>query len=506
MAIYDQPFAHKGARNAQAAQNAIDQHRYSRLQRPAQPAAQPSQLARPSVASRAGSATARAASATKEVLTRPRNLGYGTVAKAGAKVAANVGGRLLSLPYHAAGAIGYYGGDALKDTAPAEALQRPLTNAMARLSGTDDLQARMLSDDPEVSRAAIAEYREGEANPSLLKRTVDSVTGYFANNDNGAQKQSPAPSDPTSQTNAERYVPRAGDESAVLAHTTTQGQPAGAAVNAGSPQAIEGTNYSYAGQYGDSQVIARPSTPTIPARNRDGSLAADPYAPVTEFTDDRTAFSRPGASQPAQSEEARAQQAREQYIANTTGSDGRRYFGGSATERLRSLQMAEARRGDPAGTVERQLDEEGLTPEQRAAYRADSVGAYQVDAHASSASAKAQMDAFKQQQDATRDRRQASRESAKEARLARESSLNEADQILLPYKESMPEVYSQLMAIAGEAYNPNHGPSMSQIVGSLLSSIKTKDGVPVLGEDGNVIFQEPPIPNDSGEVNWDDIL
>ncbi len=506
MAMYDQPFDHKGARNAQAAQNAIDQRRYSRLQRPAQPAAQPSQPARPSLASRAGSATARAAGATKDVLTRPRNLGYGTVAKAGAKAAAKVGGRLISLPYHAAGAIGYYGGDALKGTAGAKALQRPLTNAMSRLSGTDDLQSRMLSDDPEVSRAAIAEYREGEANPSFLKRTMDSVTGYFADGDNGAQKKTPAPSDPTSQTNAQRYVPRAGAESAVLAHTTTQGQTAGSQVNAGRPQPIEGTDYSYAGQYGDSQVLSRPGTPKVAARNRDGSLAADPNAPVTEFTDTRTAFSRPGAGQPAQSEEARAQQAREQYIANTTGSDGRRHFGGSATERLRSLQMAEARRGDPAGVVQRQLAEEGLAPEQRAAYRADPAGAYQVDAQAAGANAKTQLDAFKQQQDAARDRRQASRESAKEARLARQSSLDEADQILLPYKESMPEVYSQLMAIAGEAYNPNQGPSMSQIVGRLLGSIETKDGVPVLGEDGSVVFREAPIVEDSGQFSLDDYL
>jgi len=73
----------------------------------------------------------------------------------------------------------------------------------------------------------------------------------------------------------------------------------------------------------------------------------------------------------ANTEAARVAQARSSYERNTTSSDGRRYFGGAETEALRAAQMEQAAKGgDRNGVLAKQLSEEGLTPERRAAYKA----------------------------------------------------------------------------------------------------------------------------------------
>lgn len=460
MSIYDQPFDHKKAQNAKAANDAVDKLRQGRAaaQQAKFAQQQASQAApRPSAASRVASTAGRAG----RTLTRPVGSGWGT-AKSAAKFlgkrAIGLGGAAMSIPAALAGTAAWWAGDKLKDTETAQRLQRPLTDALARLTGTDDLQERMLSNDPEVSRKAVEEWRAQQS----------------------AGTDRP-PADATPAASPGR-IPRPGSpEAATDVFTTRNAEPAGPGVNASAPAEIPGSDYQYAGQYGDNQVLTRPTN------GGDGQS-------VPEFTDDYTAFQRP---RPAVREEelaqeaARVQAAREQYAANTTGSDGRRYFGGPATEKLREAQMAEARRGDPAGVVERQLAEEGLTPEQRAAYDADPAAAYQVDARAASDAARSRLDAFKTQFDMSRNARSDARAERTEGRRARTAALAEAESLLEPIKDYSPQAYTQMYALAGEVYDPASGESMSDVVRRLMASIETDNGMPVLDDAGQLKFLEP---------------
>lgn len=455
MSIYDQPFDHKKAQNAKAANDAVDRLRQGRAAAQQAKFAQQQasqKVARPSVGSRAASTVGRAAAATRDALTRPRSAWEGT------KSAAKVAGKALWGVSKRAPAVsaGYLIGNALKDTETAQSLQRPLTDFLARVTGTDDLQERMLSNDPEVSRKAVEEWR------------AQQPAGADRPQADAAPAASPG------------QLPRPGNpEAATDVFTTRNAEPAGPDVNASAPTEILGSDYQYAGQYGDNQVLTRPTN------GGDGP---------TEFTDDYTAFQRP---RPAVREEelaqeaARVQAAREQYAANTTGSDGRRYFGGPATEKLRKAQMAEARRGDPAGVVERQLAEEGLTPEKRAAYDADPAAAYQVDAEASSSAARSRLDAFKTRFDMNRNARSDARAERTEGRRDRTAALAEAESLLEPIKDYSPQAYTQMYALAGEVYDPASGESMSDVVRRLMASIETDNGMPVLDDAGQLKFLEP---------------
>ena len=476
MAYYDQPFDHMKARNAKEANEAVDRLRRSRIATPGKPGGQferpfdhrkaeqarqaqrqvenaqrakvqrPAPKATPKPTPKP--ATPSMGAKIGNALTRPRSMTVGGAAKAVGRVA----GRALSLPYQAAAGVGYLAGDAVKDTETAQAMQRPVTDAMAQVSGVEDLQQRMLSDDPAVSKAAVAEYKA--ANPDAFKRPVDAAA-----------------------------APAATPEAAPAVTPSVATDPQGGNAPAVAPVApVARPNYQVAPGQSNPDILTRPTL------GADGKPVIDPATgkAVPEFTD---AYSVTGLSRPVPTqgedaaEQARVDKARQQYIDNTTGSDGRRYFGGSAVEKLREAQMVEAKKGDRNGVVARQLADEGLTPEQRAARDADPVAYHQANVQANQSAAKAQMEAFKQSYNMNRN-------AKTDARLNRTAAMKEADSILSSFKDTAPEAYQQLMAMAGEQFDPSTGESISSVVQRLLSSFELDGGVPLIDENGQLVQRQ----------------
>jgi hypothetical protein len=382
------------------------------------------------------------ASKAGALLKRP----FGTKAALGS--VRGVAGRAFGVP-GLVGTAAYYAGDALKDTDTAQAIQRPIVDALAKVSGVDDIQQRMLSDDPAVSKAAVAQFRAKQAYEKSLENPSPQAQAAPGQPVDGvAPTVAPAPVDP--------------QQAAVDTYTAVNAAPPDSQVNAKNPAPIPGAPESYAGQYGQQQILSRPTL------DANGQPVIDPGTgkPVPNFTDTNTAFNRPALPvDPAQEAEdrARAEQARADYIANTTGSDGRRYFGGSETEALRARQMEVAKQGDPDGTVAKQLANEGLTPEQRAAYAADPAGAYQVDAQANSDAAANQLSAFKSQYEMQRN-------AKTDYRLERTAAMKEATELLEPLKLTDPETYARILAQASELYDPSSGETMSQLLARLVES------------------------------------
>lgn len=453
MGYYDQPFDYKTARNAKEANEAVDRFRRSKkptpmpkptqyeqpfdhrkaqqakasmkpnFARPAPAPAAPPKPVGPSVASRAGSA----AKVTGKALTRPiAGVGLGTAAKfAGARVA-GLAGAAMSIPGAVAIPLAYAAGDSLKDTETAQALQRPVTDAMASMTGLDDLQQRMISNDPAVSAAAVDEYRA--SNPIARPGTAPAPAG------------APAPA-----------APPAAPVAPVAPVTDPQGESAPAQT-------------PYATAPGNPDILTRPGT-----KGR-------------EFTDAATVtgLARPGQTpQELAAEQAKVDAARQNYVDNTTGRDGRVYLGGPEAEKLAALQAEQALKGQNTAVITRQLNEQGLTPEQRAAYAADPAGAYQVDATANASSAKAQLDAFKYQQTQQRN-------ATTDARLVRTAAVKEKSEALKAF-ESYPDIHQQLSAMADEQFNPESGETMSSTVQRLLSSFELDGGIPQLDENGRLV-------------------
>lgn len=162
------------------------------------------------------------------------------------------------------------------------------------------------------------------------------------------------------------------------------------ALNINRPMAIPGTDMQYAGQYGDTAVIERPG-----AKGERSFSDTDGVAGQNRGARPAVAGAEPQLS-PA-----------EQYIKNTTMSDGTRVFGSgvgapnggpNANEKLQQARLAAIARGDGA-LVEKQLAEEGMTPAQRNAYRADPLKAYEIDQVTKAENAKAESIGMKNYRD-----------------------------------------------------------------------------------------------------------
>lgn len=144
------------------------------------------------------------------------------------------------------------------------------------------------------------------------------------------------------------------------------------ALNINRPVAIPGTDMQYAGQYGDTAVIERPG-----AKGE------------RSFSDTDGVAGQNRGVRPAVAPAGEQLSPAEQYIKNTTMSDGTRAFGGSGSEKLQQARLAAIARGEGA-TVEKQLAEEGMTPAQRNAYRQDPLKAYEIDQVTKAETAKAE--------------------------------------------------------------------------------------------------------------------
>lgn len=461
---FGQQFDHRGAENAKAAKAEIDARRLRvKAEREAArkaKAAATKKAAKTATKTGIKAGLGKTAATIGKAVTRPiaAKVGLGAVARGGAHLVTKA---LGPVGWAATGAA--YAGDSVKDTDTAQALQRPVTDAISKWFGNGDLQDRMNSNDPEVYKAAVAEYRASQAQQAGPEGQGPAATAQPT-----AAADTPAPDEggqvPTEDPEAAIERPVAGsDEGAIDMHLLANSSPTNPALNAGNTQPIEGTNSEYAGKYGDNEVIKRPTI------GKDGQPVIDPGTgeAVPEFTDNYTAFNRqrPGAGQgsaPQQSEEARVANARAQYIANTTGSDGRRHFGGSANERLNEARQEAIDRGDTE-SVGRQLDEETAKAQQQAT----------VDAQNRGATPATQLAAFKHAYDRDRD-------AKGDARTDRTNAMKEAATMLAAYKDTAPEAYAQLYAMASDRYDGTT--PMPQVIQSIMGSLDMESGGPEMDE------------------------
>jgi hypothetical protein len=391
--------------------------------------------------------------------------------------AAGIGGKLVrgggvaALGY-TVGQAAYEGTKALiENTEYGQRIPTALADLASNLTGADEREAALLSEDPAVRNPAIA----GENYKSDLRTK--------------AQSGAPAPAGQPAGPTPLPARPGSTEEAQVAGYVAQNSVDAGKGVSAANPQAIPNTGFNYAGKYGDTEVLSRPTMGADGKPVIDSGSGPRAGQVVPEFTDQNTAFNRPGSAPSAEAqaaEAARVAQSRADYERNTTGSDGRRYYGGGATEELRAAQLEQARKGDADGTVARQLADEGLTPEQRAAYATDPVAAYGVDADANAAAVGNQLDAYKQQYTMQGD-------TIKNARLERSAEMENSGKLIAGLKTSNPASYDKIMQMAAEQSTAS-GQPMSSVVSQLLASLQMDaTGAPVIGEDGNFV----PLPIDT---------
>jgi hypothetical protein len=337
-----------------------------------------------------------------------------------------------------AGQLGYMAGGAIDD-ATGNAISGAATDVAAKATGLDDLQNRMLSNDPAVSAAAVAEYKRGQGQPT----------------------STPRPGAPQQPSNIPAGDPQVSSEEANVAAIAARGVPMDAQTNSRQPQAIEGSSYSYVGNEGGTDIITRPTI------GKDGKPVIDPGTgkPVPNFTDTNTAFNRPTPPQSQEAiaaEQARVDQSRADYERNTTDSQGRRQFGGPASEALAAAQLQAVQEGRDLDTVQRQLDEQGMTPEQKAAYAADPAAAYATDATA-------QADANALQSDAYKNAFDMQDKLGKAGRLERGADLKAAGEALGGLKDN--PAYGEIMAMA-QTRAAESGESISGTVMRILSTLE----------------------------------
>ena len=358
---------------------------------------------------------------------------------------------------------------------------RPISDQIAEWTGLADQNRAFTGNDPEATAAALARQ---QAAPGQGGQPVNDAPGAATD---GATTPSGTPED-SSQDAAELDI-------------YGQSAPADASLNAANPREIEGSDFSYAGKYGDTDVLTRPDP------NVEGGQ-------TQEFTDKWSAFSAQRPAQSAESvaaENARVNQSREQYERNTTMSDGRRAFGGdssassigpdgkvilgqSSQEQLRDAQQGVIDRGENTAVLDRQLAEEGRTPEQRAAYAQDPASAYQTDSSARAADSKSRLDAFKYNQDQRRDARTDARADKKDQRLATKAAGEQVARLVDSWKDYSPKEHTAMMSKAeglyAEANERGEKPSMTKILNNIFISMERIDGLPVLDEAGNIKMKD----------------
>lgn len=417
----------------------------------------------------------------------------GVLKKAGTKLlnlAKTPVGKTIMGKAGVAGAVvsGFQAGEAIgnklnENDAVNENFYRPITDKIAQWTGLEGEQAGMLSNDPVEAENAKANYAARTA-PAQVPGQVEPA----------GPEQAPAEAGTTLEGGNDPSAVDA-DQAAAELEIYGESERAGPGLNAATPRPIEGSDYSYAGQYGDTDVLTRP----------------DPRAEgATEFTDKWGAFGaeRPtkGGARTAAEEEARGEAAREQYRRNTTMSDGRRAFGGgtsastigpdgkvvlgkSSGEQLRDAQQGVIDRGENTAVLDRQFAEEGRTPEQRAAYEADPVAAYANDAAASASASKQALDMFKYGQDERRHAATEARAQSSERRQGQEAADKQLTNAMASYELTAPRVHSAVMRQANLMYDNAQGQrSMSQILGELFSTMEMDGDLPKLDEQGNLML------------------
>ena len=236
------------------------------------------------------------------------------------------------------------------------------------------------------------------------------------------------------------------------------------ALNINRPMAIPGTKMQYAGQYGDTAVIERP-----------GAQGERSFSDTDGVAGANRAVVRPVAAAGEQLSPA------EQFIRNTTMSDGTRAFGGSGSEQLHQARLDALARGDGEAVTRSQMTAAERTnyDRQNAAYDQNPLKAYEIDQVTSAETAKADATAMRNYrqdllQQAGLGLRQSAAETAagKATASARNASLTQANNIVKTLFPDEPEAGGILGAILEQAVTSGNSASLNQLAATEAAKLR----------------------------------
>ncbi len=235
-------------------------------------------------------------------------------------------------------------------------------------------------------------------------------------------------------------------------------------LNINRPMAIPGTKMQYAGQYGDTAVIERP-----------GAQGERSFSDTDGVAGANRAVVRPVAAAGEQLSPA------EQFIRNTTMSDGTRAFGGSGSEQLHQARLDALARGDGEAVTRSQMTAAERTnyDRQNAAYDQNPLKAYEIDQVTSAETAKADATAMRNYrqdllQQAGLGLRQSAAETAagKATASARNASLTQANNIVKTLFPDEPEAGGILGAILEQAVTSGNSASLNQLAATEAAKLR----------------------------------
>lgn len=239
--------------------------------------------------------------------------------------------------------------------------------------------------------------------------------------------------------------------------------PRSDALNINRPLPIPGSNMQYAGQYGDTAVIERPG--------QFGERSFSDTSGVAGANPAMGGVARPGAATAAQPAGEQLTPA-EQFIRNTTMSDGTRAFGGSGSEQLHQARLDALARGDGEAVTRSMMTaaERADYDRRNQAYAQDPLKAYEIDQVTAAENAKAEATGLRNyrqdllQQANLRARQDAAETSAGAAKDKRQSDLlKRAGDIAAQFFPDEPEPQSALAAILEASAMAGQGDRLAQI-------------------------------------------
>jgi hypothetical protein len=252
--------------------------------------------------------------------------------------------------------------------------------------------------------------------------------------------------------------------------------PRSNALSINRPIPIPGSDMKYGGQYGDTAVIERPGA--------NGERSFSDTEGVAGANPAMGGIARPGAAPTAAAGEQLSPA--EQYIRNTTMSDGTRVFGSGAQGANANQQLHQARldalaRGDGEAVTRSQMTaaERAAYDQRNQAYAQDPLKAYEIDQVTAAEKAKADaasMRNYRQDllQQAGLGLRQSAAETAagKATASARNASLTQANNIVKTLFPDEPEAGGILGAILEQAVASGKSASLNQLAATEAAKLR----------------------------------
>jgi hypothetical protein len=248
--------------------------------------------------------------------------------------------------------------------------------------------------------------------------------------------------------------------------------PRSDALSINRPIPIPGSDMQYGGQYGDTAVIERPGA--------NGERSFSDTSGVAGANPAMGGIARPGAAAPVQPAGEQLSPA-EQFIRNTTMSDGTRAFGGSGSEQLHRARLDALARGDGEAVTRSQMTtaERAEYDRRNQAYAQDPLKAYEIDQVTAAENAKADaasMRNYRQDllQQAGLGLRQSAAETAagKATASARNASLTQANNIVKTLFPDEPEAGGILGAILEQAVASGNSASLNQLAATEAAKLR----------------------------------